>query len=350
MKYGTWFMVVIMVLTLGLTGCIKPPLVEKFEEVKNNETAFVIQLEGTQQAKINSLETLQKMQVNAKRIDIPQRWRKTGRWGYQGTWIPTVKVIKVDRSPITQEWSKEETTGTGNKDEAIWVESKDSIGFSTGFNCTAMVKEEDAAKFLYLYPGGSLRQVMDSQIRNEIQAVASEAAAMYPLDECREKKIEIIQAVRESVIPKFADTGITITTIGMFGGFEYEEEEIQTAINNTFVAQQDKVVAAAEFAAQEDRNRTIEKAAVGVKNAAITRAEGEAGALLLVADAQASAYKKVADVVGSENAALLEIVKRVSDGNVKITPDVMVSGSGNMLDALGGTMLSGKLQAPQISK
>ena len=43
-----------------------------------------------------------------------------------------------------------------------------------------------------------------------------------------EKKIEIIQAVRENVIPKFAETGITITTIGMFGGFEYEEVEIQS--------------------------------------------------------------------------------------------------------------------------
>lgn len=294
-------MTMMFVLMTTLTGCIKPPLVEKFEEVKNNETAFVIQLEGTKQAKVDSLEALQQMQVSTKRIDIPQRWRRTGRWNYQGMWIPSVTIIKVDRTPVTREWSADMNTGTSRKDEGIWVESKDSIGFSTGFNCTAMVKEEEAARFLYLYPGGSLSKVMDAQIRNEIQSVASEAAAQYRMDECREKKLEIIAQVREIVIPKFAETGITITTIGMFGGFTYEEKEIQEAINKTFVAQQEKVVAKAQLDAQTDKNNTIEKAAVGKKNAAITEAEGKAESVKMTAEAEASAILAVAKA--SETAA-----------------------------------------------
>jgi len=311
MKYVKMLlMTVIMMLMICVTGCMRPPLVEKFEEVKNNETAFVIQLEGEKQAKIDSLESLARMQVATKRIDIPQRWRKKGRGWWNGEYIPTVKIIKVDRSPVTCVWSSDEQTGTSKKDQGIWVESMDSIGFSTGFNCTAMVKEEDAARFLYLYPGGSLANVMDNQIRNEIQSVASEKSAAYKMDECREKKLEIIQIVREKVIPKFAATGITITTIGMFGGFAYEDKEIQNSINATFVAQQEKIVTRAQLAAQSDKNLTIEKAAVGFKNAAITKAEGEAEAVKIKANAEADAIRAVAKATSeASNPVFLEVKK-----------------------------------------
>lgn len=292
---------VLLFVVMSLTGCMKPPITEKSEEVKNNETAFVIQLEGNAQAKVNSLEQLEKLRVSAKRIMISQRYKKVGRMWWQAIVIPTVKVIKVDRSPVTREWSADESTGTKAKNEGIWAESMDSIGFSTGFNCTAEVTEENAATFLYYYPGGSLAQVMDDQIRNDIQSEASEKAARYKMDECRKKKIEIIQIVREKVIPKFARTGITISTIGMFGGFTYEDEEIQTSINATFVAQQEKVTAAAEYEAQEDRNRTIEKAAIGIKNATITKAEGEAAAIKIKAGAEAASIEIVA--LAAEKAA-----------------------------------------------
>ena len=305
------FLLFVMIVTLGIGGCRKPPLVEKYEEVGNNETAFVIQLEGNKQAKLDSLESLANMQVSTKRINIPLRFKKTGRYGWQGIWIPTIKIIKVDRSPVTREWSADESTGTTRKDEGIWVESRDSIGFSTGFNCTAMVTENNASTFLYYYPGGSLASIMDSQIRNDIQAVASEVAAKYPMDACREQKLEIISIVREKVIPKFAETGITITTIGMFGGFSYEDEEIQNSINATFVAQQAKVTAKAEYEAQEDKNRTIEKAAIGLKNSAITKAEGAAQSVTIAAEAEAGAILAVAKAASEANSnpVFLELKK-----------------------------------------
>ena len=339
MKYARMLLVVVMCLVvIGTTSCRKPPLVEKFDEVANNETAFVIQLEGKEQAKLDSMESLAKMQVATKRINIPQRFRKTGRYWFQGQWIPTIKIIKVDRSPITKEWCVESTTGTSSKDQGIWVESMDSIGFSTGFNCTAMVKEEDAAKFLYLYPGGSLKNVMDNQIRNEVQAVASEKAAEYKMDQCREKKLDIIATVREKVIPKFAETGVTITTIGMFGGFAYEDKEIQNSINATFVAQQEKVTAKAQLDAQTDKNLTIEKAAEGLKNAAITRSQGEAEAVKIKADAEASAILAVAKAASSamENPVFIELKKlEVEMARLKIWngayPQWITSGTGEKL-------------------
>jgi hypothetical protein len=60
-----------------------------------------------------------------------------------------------------------------------------------------------------------------------------------------------------------------------------------------------------------------------------------------VAEAKAEAYRKVAAVIGPENAALLELMKLVDTGNINITPSVMVGGgsSGGATDALMGTIL-----------
>ncbi len=304
-------LIILAMIVIAVGGCRRPPEVEKIEDIHNNETAFLVQLEGDGVAKVNSLATLAKMQVTSKRINIPLRFRKTGRYRHQGHWIPTVKVIKVNRSPITRVWSAAKDKGTSRTDQGIWMESSDSIGFSTGFNCTSRVEEQNAALFLYTYSGGSLVNVMDQQIRNEIQAVASEVAAAYPMDDCREKKLEIIAKVRTIVIPKYALTGITIDTIGMFGGFAYEDEEIQNAINKIFVAQQLKEQTAAELEAQTDRNKTIELAATGLKNAAVTKATGLAEAVTIAAKAEAFAILAVAQAAekANSNPMFLELKK-----------------------------------------
>jgi len=290
---------VILTWALVCSGCIvgcRPYKGEKFEEVSNHETAFVIPLEGdlSTQQKLQSLDALRQYQVAIKRINIPRRWKQTGRLWWAGEWVDLVKVIKVDRSPITREWTASAETGTSNKNEGIWIESEDSVSFSTGFNCTAYIKEADAARFLYHYPNGNLAAIMDSQIRAEIQATAAEIAAEYPMDDLRAKKVEIINGVREHVIPFFDESGICVTTIGMFGGYTYENPNIQQAIDNTFVAQQEKVVAAAMFAAQADKNRRIEKEAEALKTAAIIKASGEAEAIKTIAQAAAQAHENPA--------------------------------------------------------
>ena len=82
---------------------------ELSEEVENHETAFVIPIEyGTSedQAKLMSEEYLEKNKVAAKRIILDQRKRKTGRfwWWFDYEWIPTARVVKVDRTPVTRDW------------------------------------------------------------------------------------------------------------------------------------------------------------------------------------------------------------------------------------------------------
>ncbi|MHC4553174.1 MAG: hypothetical protein ACYSUT_10495, partial [Planctomycetota bacterium] len=87
------------------------------------------------------------------------------------------------------------------------------------------------------------------------------------------------------------------------------------------------------------------------KKKVVIAAQAEAEQIALVAQAKANAYKMISEVVGPDNAALLEIMKLVATDEIKITPDVMVSGGGSTTDALMGTMLKGMLdQQEQTSK
>jgi len=291
-----------LVLMLGLVavmlgGCRKPPMLEKFKEVKNNETAFVLSLEGdmSNQGKMKSLEQLQKAKVAVKRINIPLRYQKTGRWWYQAKLIPTVMIITVDRTPMTREWIAAEDKGSNRKDDAIWIESSDSVTFSTGFTVTAMIEEENSALFLYKYTNSSLANVMDKEIRARIQARSAEVATKYNMDELREKKMEIIEAVKADIIPYFADRGVTITTLGMFGGFNYENPDIQQSIDKVFITQQEKENAKAMLEAQTDKNARIKLEATAFADAEIEKAKGKAQAIEIEAKAEAGAITAVAE-------------------------------------------------------
>lgn len=297
---------------LAMSGCIRPYDAPEFVEIQHHETGYLIPLEGSNksnQAQFDSESFLDESKVAIKRIQIPHRWIQTGRLPNQGKFIDTVRLVIVDRSPVTREWTADTDHGTATKDQAIWLESRDSIGFSLGFNATAFVDEPDSSKFLYWYPTttqdpseatvdksiASLTVVMDSEIRARVQQVASEVAAKYDLDELRAKKPEIIERVREDVIPFFKERGITLTTLGMFGGFAYEQPEIQKAIDETFIAQQEKVRTEAAFEAQGKINEKIELAAEAEANQLRELAKGEADAKLIAAEAESDAIRKVAE-------------------------------------------------------
>lgn len=287
----------VMLFCVSFIGGCKPPKTEKFEEVKSNETAFVIPLEGDMlaQGKMKSLEALQSYKVAIKRINIPRRWHKTGRAWYSGDWIDTVKILKVNRTPVTREWIADTEKGSNRRDDAIWIESADSVTFSTGFTVTAKIMEIDTALFLYNYTAdSSLAKVMDSEVKARIQMISSEVASFSKMDILRNKKMDITKACRDDVIPFFKAKGITISTLGLFGGFQYQNPDIQTSIDKTFITQQEKVLAAAKLIAQVDINKRIELEAIAFKNKAITRATGEAEGIRLIAMAAAEANKNPA--------------------------------------------------------
>ncbi len=298
-----------------LSGCVKPYDRPEYVEIDTSETGFLIPLEGdgSEQVKFQSEDYLKTRKVAVKRVQITHRWSQEGRLPNAGRWIPTVRLVKVNRSPVTREWVTAQTTVSGGaiqrSDKAIWIESADSVGFSMGFTCTAFIPEEEASRFLYWYPSGSLTDVMDREVRARIQQAAAEVAAKYPLDSLRSRKQEIADAVKLAVTNFFATRGVTVTTVGMFGGMTYENPEIQKAIDGTFIAQQLKVVAEAKFEAQKKENERLELEAQGSAEKARREALGLADARKTAAAAEAEAIRVInsAAMEAQQNPLLLQL-------------------------------------------
>lgn len=222
------FIVVSILAMIGFTAC-GPYCTEKTEEIKNNETAFVVPLEGDTMAKqgqFMSIEYLDKAKIAAKRITIPQRIKSLGRASWDYEWIPTVRIIKVDRAPQTREWIGK---------SGISVESNESVGFTVGISVTAMIKEENASKFLYYYAGGDLKDVMDKNVKGYIQNILAREFGNRSVDECIKKKSEIVTILSEDCKKYFDVYGITISSIGISDGLSFENKEVQDTIDSVFV-------------------------------------------------------------------------------------------------------------------
>lgn len=224
---------------VSVTGC-GPVRIDPLENIDTNETAFVVPLEGqtnADQKKFMSQDYLEKAKVATKRVVIPQRDRKTGRLWFNYEWIPTMRVIKVNRAPITREWTDEEDRGTNHSvDDSISVQSKDSIGFKVGINVTVFVAEEDAAKFLYYYAGRSLEQVVDTNIRGYVTSILTREFGSRTLEEGKLAKREISDLLLKDCQETYSKMGITVSSLGIIGGMRYVNPEIQKSINDNYVA------------------------------------------------------------------------------------------------------------------
>jgi len=276
----------IAVLTLLMAsstiGC-GPADFDDYEDIEANETAFVVPMEGASlgdQGQFMSEEYLRENKVASKRVHIPLRKMDTGRWYGQHKWVRTLQVIRVNRTPVTREWVKADTKGTGASDEAIDVESRDSIGFGVGVNITASIIESDAAKFLYHYANKPLDQVVDQNVRGFIQGILSEEFGVRNLEtqvvvedeagnvteilyeSCKSDKKVIFDKAVDATIEHFAAFGITINSMGMAAGLTYDDPEIQKAIDDVYKTEMDIQQASREQEAQLIRNATDEARAI----------------------------------------------------------------------------------------
>jgi len=138
------------------------------------------------------------------------------------------------------------------------------------------------------------------------------------------------------------------------------DREIALQEQETFAEQQraaEKQKALAKTQQEAEEERRLATAAYGVKIAEqdkqkrIIAAQAEAEQVKIVAEAKARAYELISEVIGSNNAALIEILKLVASDNIRITPEVMVGGGGSgMTDALMGTILKGMLNKEASGK
>lgn len=276
-------------------GCRKPFEPVKLEVIEPNEVGFLISNTDVNDQKSTASEDFGKNIVNTQQVKIPQMWVQRGYQTifWNGEWIDGARLIKVDTASITREWTADPNSGTSAKNEAIWVMTSDQVEFSTGWTCTAKISSrKDAAVFLSNYRNGSLEKVMDQEVRAKIQSSFGLAVTDLPMDTLRNAATPVIIKTVDDVKAFFLERGITITNLGITGGFVYKNPKVLEKMAEVFTAEQEKSIAIAKTMAQEEENKRIQLESEAKAKATLTERQAESDGIKMVADAKAYEIEK----------------------------------------------------------
>lgn len=304
-------LMLLIVIVCCFAGC-KPYDTPEFVTIEASQTAFLIPLIGDtgDQGVFESEELLLEAKVATKEIQIPHRWVQTGKASFEGEYRPTATLIVVERKPVSRSWNSGTSTDTSLS--AIFGETSDSIGIYVGMNCTAMIEEKDAAKFLYRYNNTPLETIIDTDIKKMVEDRFNIETSKYSSTNLHAHKNEIMTAVKEYVVSYFKDYGITITVLGMKEGISYENLAIQAAIDEKFASEQKLVI-------QQNENE-----------ANIAKAEAEAKAKIMLAEAEAKANELLTKSL--TNAILTQMYYEKWDGKL---PTYMGGDGGTLIQIPG---------------
>ncbi|AQT69262.1 Band 7 protein [Anaerohalosphaera lusitana] len=281
------------------------------------------------------------------------------------------EVTKIDTRQVKVSYTAEQESGemAGYQPmRPINVRSSDGYTFPVDVRISYQIEPEDAPKIVATV--GDDDMVLSKLVTPRVRAIfrnnAEKVKALGYVQD-RSKQEEQSGKMLEEALGKYGLTVLEVS-IGDVGDEEslgdllktQTDREIALQEQETFAEQQraaekKKELTRTEQEAEEEKKLATAAYAVQVaeenKEKIRIEAEAEAAKIETLAQAQAEAYRKVADVVGEQNAALLEIMKLVSEQGVQITPDVMVNGGeSKMSDALMGTILRGQLQDKPANK
>ena len=240
----------------------------EFVMIQANQSAFAIPVVGdnkSTQTNFGSKAFLDTAKVATKRFQVPHMKVSNPNWGTSDYYVPSVLLILVDRTPYMREW-RSDVKGTSKNDEGFDFQSKEGINIGTGITIGAMVKEEDAATFLYWFgtknqqysdiasqftstsQGKGLSDIMDTVVRGYVQAALASQFMRYSFSDANAHAADIMETVRQDVIKHFAEKGITIDYIGYSGPLSYSDV-IQKSIDDTFISTQKAQASAAMMTA-----------------------------------------------------------------------------------------------------
>ena len=303
------FMFTLVLVCSCFVGCRRKYDVPEFVTIEPSQSAFLVPLVGdsSNQNAFESEEMLLSNKVATKEVLIPHRWVQTGRRSWNGKWRPSAKLIIVERKPVSRSWESGDSAAT-SANKAIFGETSDNIGIYVGMNCTAMIEEKDAAKFLYRYNNTSLETIIDTDIKKLVEDRFNIEITKVTSTDLGIKKGDIVTAVREYVVNYFKDYGITITVLGLKEGVSFENPAIQEALDKKFESEQELVI-------QQNKNE-----------ANLAKAEAEAQAIVIAAQAQAEARLKEAQTqieIAKAEAEAMEIkAKAEAEYNKQISDSI----------------------------
>jgi hypothetical protein len=239
---------------------------------KADETVFLVPLFGDTkggQAKMNSEEFFRSNLVAAKYVIIPHA-KLQGSGDLFNDYVNSHQAIVVKRTPFAREWVASAVRGSSTKDESFHCETAQSHNVSTGVAIGAMIKEDDAPKYLYYFgpdtnkslptsqsvteagrdlsfmsaiAARSFEEVMDTFGRRIVQTELCKQFSARSTDDVIKDKAGVMAATEASARKILGDMGITVIYMGYAEPLNFDVE-VQKAINDTYVATKRAIVAA----------------------------------------------------------------------------------------------------------
>ena len=291
-------------------------------------------------------------------LDPGQYYAYSHTDAYQVTTISTKKHI-------VHYTSRQGTRSESTEEREIMVRTLDGFTFPVDVRVEFEIHPEDAPLLVATVVDDQegLRTIMDSAVRAIFR---NNAEGVKALDYVTQRSQQETQS-EALLIEELKSIGVTITgvRIGDVGNPEtlgtllktQTDREIALQEQETFkeqqrAAEQKKQLTKTEQEAEEEKRLATAAYAVKIaendKQKQVIAAQAEAESVEIKAEAQANAYKLIAEQIGSNNAALIELLNIVGEKQIMITPRVMVTGSGASGDgqttALIGTMLDSMVQ------
>ena len=267
---------------LTLVGC-GPAKVEQVEIVDTNEEAFLVPLESDSagQAHIGQgLSGFEKQKIETAQVSIGQRVRNLGYWFTSYDWVRTQRLVTVDTSPVARDWTQPPDTATSSANQALEVESVESINIALPSTITVMIKRGDGAKVRYFFSGQKLQDIVDGEVHGFFQKEASRKFGLLTLAEFNSEMDSVGIAILAAARDYFSPRGISIESFAWKGGVIYTNPAIQTISDELFIAENDAAVATAEQATAKKANEILVSKAEAQKDAAVTAFNARQASLL----------------------------------------------------------------------
>lgn len=290
---------------------------------------------------------------------------------------------RVDRTNQVNTTNKRGQNHTG-ADYSISVRSKDGFTFPVDVRLSLSVAAENAP-YLVALLGDPDRVMKDEQEDEELEIL--EARLVLPTARAALRNVaETLGALEyvasrsrvETMTSKLVESEFTpykLTFLGAFIGaigldaneagqkllLTQTDKEVASNQRATYQQQQQAEVARQQFIRsreEADQQKQLVEAEFAVKTAGerakaqIETAKGEAERIRITAEARKQSYDLLAAAIGKEGVTLLESLRLVQEGNIRITPEILVQGAGSehgLNDALAATILR-QQQKPAASK
>lgn len=299
----------------------------------------------------------------------------------RGMYYLNTDAFEINKMSVAKETLRFQPGGVGTIEGGqITIRSEDGFEAPIDVSVTYQILDEDAPEVVarFVDNKGLVQKLLIPSVRAEFRNAAGNVSMLNFIKERQQQE----ELVHKNLTERLKQHKVTVHEV-YIRGIDFSQDPQLTALLKTQTdrkiaeedkkkfkeqqnaAMEEKVLNRKQQEAEEERKVVIAEQKIKIAekeaDAAEKKADGEARAIertaqaeakkiqllaeaeaqkeLKVGTAKAEAYAKLVEQLGQENIALIELIKEIGSKNIKVVPDVSVSGQGSLLEALMGKML-----------